>query len=168
LKLTGQTRAAEPIRDWIRNYDAMHALVNRLVSAQAAADADLQRRLGSLCEVMGRRSEARAWFRRAIASNPLDTEVQQALFRLGPPAPPPAGAPEPGRTSVERKHRAAAIRPGLAVGRAARAQPDQSGVDSVALRPYRDTPKGPKPHGFSELPPSYRPCGLAGVRCIYA
>jgi len=120
LKLTGQTKAAEPIRDWIRNYDAMHALVNRLVAAQAASDADLQRRLGSLCEAMGRRSEARAWFRRVIASNPLDAEVQQALFRLGPPAAPPAEAPEPGRTSVERRHRAAAIRPGLAVGRAAR------------------------------------------------
>jgi len=91
LRQTGQTKAAEPYLAQIRHYNAMPALVDRLIVAKAATDADLQRRLGSLCEAIGRRSEARAWYRLATVSNPLDAEAQQALFRLGPAAPSRSG-----------------------------------------------------------------------------
>jgi tetratricopeptide (TPR) repeat protein len=94
LRQTGQTKAAEPFLAQIRHYNAMPALIDRLIAAKAATDADLQRRLGSLCEAIGRRSEARAWYRLAAANNPLDAEAQQALFRLRPAATPhsdPAG-----------------------------------------------------------------------------
>jgi predicted Zn-dependent protease len=86
LRQTGQDKAAEPFLAQMRHYTAMPALVDRLLAAKAATDVDLQRRLGSICEAIGRRSEARAWYRLAAASDPLDSEAQQALFRLGPAA----------------------------------------------------------------------------------
>jgi len=84
LRETGQDKAAEPFLAQIRHYNAMPALVDRLLAAKAGTDADLQRRLGSLCEAIGRPSEARGWYRLATKSDPLDSEAQQALFRLGP------------------------------------------------------------------------------------
>jgi tetratricopeptide (TPR) repeat protein len=94
LRQTGQDKAAGPLLVRIRDYSAMPALVDRLLAAQAATDADLQRRLGSVCEAIGRRSEARAWYRLATTNNPLDPEAQQALFRLRPAAPPGSPASE--------------------------------------------------------------------------
>ncbi len=88
LRRTGQTKAAEPFLAQVRHYNAMPALVDRLIAAKAATDTDLLHRLGSLCEAIGRRSEARAWYRLATVGNPLDTEAQRALFRLRPALPP--------------------------------------------------------------------------------
>jgi tetratricopeptide (TPR) repeat protein len=101
LKRTGQAKAAEPFLAQIRPYNTMLALVDRLFSAKAATDGDLQRRLGSLCEAIGRRSEARAWYRLAIVNDPLDAEAQKALFRLGPAAPPHSRTLEPVRSPVK-------------------------------------------------------------------
>ena len=41
-------------------------------------------RLGAACEAAGRLGEARAWYRLAIARDPLDEASQRALYRLGP------------------------------------------------------------------------------------
>jgi Flp pilus assembly protein TadD len=87
LRQTGQNKAAEPFLAQMRHYNGMTALIERLLAAKAATDVDLLRRLGSLCEAIGRRAEARAWYRLATASDPLDSQLQQALFRLGPTAP---------------------------------------------------------------------------------
>jgi hypothetical protein len=46
------------------------------------SDCKLPARLGAACEAAGRLAEARAWFRLAIARDPLDTGSQHALFRL--------------------------------------------------------------------------------------
>jgi tetratricopeptide (TPR) repeat protein len=88
LRQTGQDKAAEPFFARIRYYTAISALVDRLQAPRAATDVHLQRRLGSLCEAIGRRSEARAWYRLVAASDPLDSEAQKALFRLGPASSP--------------------------------------------------------------------------------
>jgi tetratricopeptide (TPR) repeat protein len=111
LRQTGQDEVAKPFLVQIRHYNAMPALVDRLLAPQAASDADLQRRLGAQCEAIGRRSEARAWYRRATASDPLDAESQHALFRLGASAHPRAAA-QPG-ASVESNVMPQATRAGF-------------------------------------------------------
>jgi hypothetical protein len=40
------------------------------------------RRIGAACAAMDRYPEARAWYKLAIARDPLDSEAQQALFQL--------------------------------------------------------------------------------------
>jgi predicted Zn-dependent protease len=82
LQKIGRHKAAEPILADLRHYSAMPALVDRMLAAGASTDRDLQRRLGSLCEAIGRLSEALAWYRLAAKNDPLDSEAQAALFRL--------------------------------------------------------------------------------------
>ncbi len=82
LKLVGKNAEAKPFQARARRFDEFGQLIGRISAAGAAADADLHRRLGSICEVIGRRSEARAWYHLAITCDPLDAEAQQAFFRL--------------------------------------------------------------------------------------
>jgi tetratricopeptide (TPR) repeat protein len=92
LKLAGQAAAADHSQDAAL---AHHALENRLqaVALQPGRrEPTAWRDLGALCEAAGRLAEARAWYRLAIAKDPLDVQAQQALFRLGratPTSPPP-------------------------------------------------------------------------------
>ena len=44
------------------------------------------RELGAACAALDRKGEARAWYKLAIALDPLDAESQQALFRLNDPS----------------------------------------------------------------------------------
>jgi tetratricopeptide (TPR) repeat protein len=82
LKLSGQAAAAE---HWQKAALAQDALDNRLQSLALRPGSDdpaTCSTLGDLCEAAGRLPEARAWYRLAIATNPLDLRSQQALFRL--------------------------------------------------------------------------------------
>jgi predicted Zn-dependent protease len=81
LKMAGDPQAARPFLDGLRRYAALDALVERL-AVPDLIDGELLRRIGSACEALDRRSEARAWYQLAIARNPLDAEAQKALFRL--------------------------------------------------------------------------------------
>ena len=56
LKLNGQSAAAEPFLAQIRRFDELAPLVGRITAADAASDGDLHRRLGSICEAIGRRA----------------------------------------------------------------------------------------------------------------
>ncbi len=92
LKAAGQTVEAEALLSEVRRFDELSPLIGRIAAAGAATDAELHRRLGSLCEAIGRRAEARAWYRLAIVRDPLDADAQRALFRLeGAAATPPPG-----------------------------------------------------------------------------
>jgi len=82
LRLVGKPADAEPFQAQARRFDEFSQFTSRISAANAATDGDLHRRLGAICEAVGRRSEARAWYRLAIARNPLDAEAQQAIFRL--------------------------------------------------------------------------------------
>jgi tetratricopeptide (TPR) repeat protein len=82
LRLAGQTADAEPFLVRVKRFDEFSELISRITAPNSAEDGQLHRRLGSLCEAVGRTSEARAWYRLAIASNPLDPEAQRALFRF--------------------------------------------------------------------------------------
>jgi tetratricopeptide (TPR) repeat protein len=85
LRLVGRESEAGPLLDRIRVVAELPPLINRISSPDAAKDSDLHRRLGAISESLGRRSEARAWYHRVIARNPLDAEAQQAVFRLKAP-----------------------------------------------------------------------------------
>jgi Flp pilus assembly protein TadD len=56
--------------------------MQRAALAEARKDPKLLRALGAACGAVHRLPEARAWFKLAIALDPLDNEAQQALFRL--------------------------------------------------------------------------------------
>ncbi len=47
-------------------------------------DRGLLRRLGEVCESLSQLPEARAWYQLALALDPLDPEIQQALYRVRP------------------------------------------------------------------------------------
>ncbi|MFO0891798.1 MAG: hypothetical protein U0790_22000 [Isosphaeraceae bacterium] len=83
LDLLGDAPAAAAARVRARDLDRLNTLIERAAVRGARTDPALLRALGSACATLGYDSEARAWFRLAIARNPLDTEAQQALFRLG-------------------------------------------------------------------------------------
>jgi tetratricopeptide (TPR) repeat protein len=88
LKLAGMESESGLLLDRLRRLSELPPLINRISSPEAARDSDLHRRLGSICEALGRRSEARAWYHLVIARNPLDAAAQQAIFRLKAPVPP--------------------------------------------------------------------------------
>jgi hypothetical protein len=58
-------------------------LLARLEDPASTRDPNLLRKIGSACESIGRRTEARVWYQLAIARNPLDRDAQQRLVRLG-------------------------------------------------------------------------------------
>lgn len=87
LKLSGQPAGAQPYLDAARNQDAVGELMRLAALATGDRDPTLPTRLGLACARANRVDEARAWLKLAVNRNPLDTEAQQALFRLNrPPA----------------------------------------------------------------------------------
>ena len=82
LTSVGASDTARPFFDAMTRFRALDALVLRLATPEAI-DADILERIGSACEAVGRRTEARAWYTLAIARNPLQARAQQGLFRLG-------------------------------------------------------------------------------------
>jgi tetratricopeptide (TPR) repeat protein len=87
LRLTGNPEADHWL-ETARQLDELGSLLERAGTPPGRADADLPRRLGAAYEALGRLPQARAWYRLAIARDPLDTEAQQALHRLGASAGP--------------------------------------------------------------------------------
>ena len=79
-RLVGKGADSEPLMVMVRRFDELTRLVGRITAANAATDGDLHRRLGSICEAIGRPAEALAWYRLAIGCSPLDAESQKAIF----------------------------------------------------------------------------------------
>jgi tetratricopeptide (TPR) repeat protein len=82
LRTVGDAAAAEPVLKAARDLDRLGGLVQRVASQANRGDPRLLHDLGAACEAVGRRPEARAWYRLAIAQDPLDRAAQRALFRL--------------------------------------------------------------------------------------
>jgi tetratricopeptide (TPR) repeat protein len=82
LTLLGDLEAARRFQAAVERRRAYDAIASRLDSPDAAGPALFQR-LGAAAEAIGRRAEARAWYGLAIARDPLQSEAQQGLFRLG-------------------------------------------------------------------------------------
>jgi tetratricopeptide (TPR) repeat protein len=86
LELAGNSKAALPLRRVARNLDELSTLIQRAALPRARRDARLMRQLGAACAALERTAEARAWYKLAIAIDPLDSQAQRALFRLNEPA----------------------------------------------------------------------------------
>ena len=86
LKLMGKVAEAKPHLEAARSQDAVGELARLAAVAGGSDDPSLPRRLGIACANAGRRDEAKAWLKRAIRLDPLDTEAQQAFSHLDHPA----------------------------------------------------------------------------------
>jgi tetratricopeptide (TPR) repeat protein len=85
LELSGDKEAALPLREYAGRLDRLNSLIQRAAVPAARANPDLMRQLGAACAALDRKGEARAWYKLALAFNVLDSESQQALFRLNQP-----------------------------------------------------------------------------------
>jgi tetratricopeptide (TPR) repeat protein len=82
LELCGDPKAAEPYRRAAANLDRLNSLVQRAAALKEQKDVNLMRQLGAACAALQFNAEARAWYKLAISANPLDSESQEALYRL--------------------------------------------------------------------------------------
>ena len=82
LSITGDDAAAAPLRESARKLENLNTLIQQAATPQGRANPRLLHELGTACAALGQMAEARAWYRVAIARDPLDAEAQQALFRL--------------------------------------------------------------------------------------
>jgi predicted Zn-dependent protease len=82
LERSGDPKAAEPYRQAAAILDRLNSLVQRAAAGGARDDTNLMRQLGAACAALELKALARAWYKLAIGSNPLDSESQQALYRL--------------------------------------------------------------------------------------
>jgi predicted Zn-dependent protease len=82
LDLSGDSSAALPYRQTAAQLDRFHSLIQRAIARGARADTDLLRQLGAASAALKLNAEARAWYKLAISANPLDSESQEALYRL--------------------------------------------------------------------------------------
>ncbi len=81
--LTGNEKEATFFREAATNLGRLNSLLQRGRAEGARNNLELLRDFGVTCASLHRDSEARAWLGLAIAANPLDTEAQRALARLG-------------------------------------------------------------------------------------
>jgi tetratricopeptide (TPR) repeat protein len=82
LLLMGQTGAAAPLQERATKLDLLNTLIQRVALPQGRTNVGLLRELGEACEALDRDPEARAWYKQAIALDPLDPSSQQALFHI--------------------------------------------------------------------------------------
>jgi tetratricopeptide (TPR) repeat protein len=86
LRTSGDLEGAKKYQEAARRHDALTPLIAGASAEEWAKDPKLAARLAVACESAGRLAEARAWYRLAIARDPLDEVSQKGLFRLTRPA----------------------------------------------------------------------------------
>ena len=82
--MLGDDKSAAPFRDKVKQLELLNSLIQRAANPTEYGKPELIRELGAACAGLGRDAEARAWYKLAIATDPLDTVSQQALYRLAP------------------------------------------------------------------------------------
>lgn len=82
LTMSGDEKSAAPLREIATKFELINSLVQRAAASSERQNPNLLRELGAACAAAGRDPEARAWYRLAIARDPLDIESQQALFQI--------------------------------------------------------------------------------------
>ena len=85
LELAGDPKAAEPYCHAAANLDRFISLVQRAVTSGGKKDSSLMRDLGAACAALEVNELSRAWYKLAIGADPLDSQSQQALYRLSEP-----------------------------------------------------------------------------------
>ncbi len=82
LGAVGKKDEARLYQERSTNLDKLATLVQEAARPNAEKVADLPRRLALACETVGHLPEARAWWGVMADLNPLDSEAQQAIFRI--------------------------------------------------------------------------------------
>ena len=95
LELSGDKTAALPLRERVGRLERLNGLIQRAAVLESVQNAGLMRELGAACASLDRKGEARAWYKLAIALDPLDADSQQALFRLNDSTPNDHAPPRP-------------------------------------------------------------------------
>ena len=82
LVMQGKENEAAPLREKVKQVELLNSLVHRATNPSDRGRPEFLRELGAACAALGRDGEARAWYKLAIASDPLDTIAQQSLFQI--------------------------------------------------------------------------------------
>jgi thioredoxin-like negative regulator of GroEL len=90
LRFTGQDQTALPLLKAVERHDALIELVRRASEMIHRNDHKLMCALGAACETLQLTLEARAWYSLALARDPLNSEIQIALYRLRTQRPVPS------------------------------------------------------------------------------
>jgi tetratricopeptide (TPR) repeat protein len=83
LRLSGDAAGAAPHLARTNELDGVGNLLKELRTSRGPILKTFPRRIAAACERAGRPAEARAWYVLAVKEDPLDSEAQQAVFRLG-------------------------------------------------------------------------------------
>ena len=88
LQKLGQADQAAVYRQQFQQWRHLSDLLEKVrQSAQARRDPDLIQKVAAACENVGQLPEARAWYRLALAQDPLDPALQSSLHRVRDRAP---------------------------------------------------------------------------------
>jgi len=82
LKQLGDAAAAAPIQKLAEEWRHLTSLLQKSKTFDMRQDKTLFTQLAEACETLEQRAEARAWYRLALRLDPLDEQVQRALYRL--------------------------------------------------------------------------------------
>jgi tetratricopeptide (TPR) repeat protein len=82
LRLQGRGDEAAGHEKTVEHRRSLRDLLEKAKNAGRGLNQDLFRQLAETCEAIGRSAEARAWYRLALISDPLDPALQQSLYRL--------------------------------------------------------------------------------------
>jgi tetratricopeptide (TPR) repeat protein len=82
LRLAGQHEAARPHAEYARASDRLLWLVQRARPANRRQDPATLGAIAEACLALGRRDEARGWYRLAVSLAPDDLKLRTALFKL--------------------------------------------------------------------------------------
>ncbi|WP_422927083.1 tetratricopeptide repeat protein [Singulisphaera sp. PoT] len=81
-KLQGEEPKGARYLDQAKKHDALTPLITRASTNEGRLDLKLPSQIGAACAEAGRLYEALAWYKNAIARDPLDTKSQGAIFSL--------------------------------------------------------------------------------------
>jgi Flp pilus assembly protein TadD len=82
LKQLGNAEEAALIQKRTENWRHLTSLLQKSKTVENPRERTLLTQLAETCEALGRRAEARAWYRLALGLDPLDQQLQRALYRL--------------------------------------------------------------------------------------
>jgi len=82
LKQMGEWEGATATEKQLDLWRRLTSLLQKSKTFDIRNDKTLLTQLGEVCEALGQVPEARAWFRLALAQDPLDTAIQKSLYRV--------------------------------------------------------------------------------------
>jgi tetratricopeptide (TPR) repeat protein len=96
LRLAGAADAAQPYLQAARARDHLEQLLQNARPPARREDPSVLQAIGDACRSLHRLAEARAWYRLALARDPINPQLQKTLFELDAtlaPANPPTTSP---------------------------------------------------------------------------